>query len=265
MTPRTLARIAVAGVLLAALAGPAAAKKKTPAAPPAASATPGGRLSVADVLALAAAGVREEVVVRQLRQTDSTFALSARDLIALKRGGVPDAVVEVMQLSTAAKEATTVTISGMTLPSPRYLIHYPQKSPLEPEFPHLPGENVTPPPPPTFPMPAAVQTPPANPVRPAAVGAADVRDAWDKVMRQANPPLPPLPGWVPPPEVAPMPREALSDDPHEIILQLLYQNETIGPIGGSVPRRLQGPRGERILGGIDDDPEVAPMPRVAGP
>lgn len=61
-----------------------------------------GKMTVADVVTLAKAGLGDEVIVTQLRVTNSTFTLSVADLVALKRAGVSDAVIVAMQVGDPA-------------------------------------------------------------------------------------------------------------------------------------------------------------------
>jgi hypothetical protein len=55
------------------------------------------KLTVADVITLAKAGLGDEVIVTQLRLTGSTFVLSIPDLVELRRAGVSNAVILEMQ------------------------------------------------------------------------------------------------------------------------------------------------------------------------
>ncbi|MBX9581609.1 MAG: hypothetical protein K2X87_15010, partial [Gemmataceae bacterium] len=56
------------------------------------------RMTLADVMTLAKAGLGDEVIVTQLRLTGSTFSLTTADLVALKRAGVSDRVIVTMQI-----------------------------------------------------------------------------------------------------------------------------------------------------------------------
>lgn len=56
----------------------------------------GRRLTVADVRAMAAAGVPDEIIIQQIRATGSRFALSAGDIIELHKQGVSSAVIKFM-------------------------------------------------------------------------------------------------------------------------------------------------------------------------
>jgi len=55
------------------------------------------RMGITDVIALAKAGHRDEIIINQIRTTRSTFLLSAADLDLLKNNGVSDRVIAEMQ------------------------------------------------------------------------------------------------------------------------------------------------------------------------
>jgi len=70
-------------------------------------------LSIADVKALAKAGIAEDVIINQLASTHSGFRLSTSDIIDLRDSGVSEKVVNYM-ISTA-NDLTTV-VSGAPAP-----------------------------------------------------------------------------------------------------------------------------------------------------
>ena len=69
----------------------------------------GQPLSVADVKALAQAGISEDVVIAQIQNSHTVFHLSAADIIDLRDSGVSDKVVNYMinTPSTAGSSGTT--------------------------------------------------------------------------------------------------------------------------------------------------------------
>ncbi len=63
------------------------------------------KLTLKDVVDLAQAGVSEDVIANQLRNTNSTFELSVADIKYLKSNGVQDRVIIVLQKSSTAEYA----------------------------------------------------------------------------------------------------------------------------------------------------------------
>ena len=78
-----------------------------------------GKMTVADVVTLAKAGLGDEVIVTQLRVTDSAFVLSVADLVALKRAGVSDAVIVAMQVGGPEAGPTSTGVRFGTDPHVR--------------------------------------------------------------------------------------------------------------------------------------------------
>lgn len=73
----------------------------------------GQPLSIADVKALARAGISEEVIINQIQATHTVFRLSAADIIDLRDAGVSDRVVNCMintPGTAGAASANTVVI-----------------------------------------------------------------------------------------------------------------------------------------------------------
>ena len=56
-------------------------------------------LSVEEVIQLSKAGTAAEVIIQKIRDTRAVYALSASQLIKLHEQGVPDAVLDYMQLT----------------------------------------------------------------------------------------------------------------------------------------------------------------------
>lgn len=77
----------------------------------------GRPLSVADVKALAAARVGDDVIISQIRSTHTSFQLSSADLIDLKNAGVSDRVVEAM-INTPPPSAASAPPAQIVVASP---------------------------------------------------------------------------------------------------------------------------------------------------
>jgi len=77
----------------------------------------GQPLSVADVKALAKAGVSDEVVITQIQNSRTAFHLSADDIIDLHDAGVSDNVVDYL-ISTANMPGAPVTTTVVEAPPP---------------------------------------------------------------------------------------------------------------------------------------------------
>jgi hypothetical protein len=82
----------------------------------------GQPLSVADVKALAAAQVSDDVIVSQIRNSRTVFHLSSADIIDLKNSGVDDKVIDFMintptSIAGAAPTSQTV-VAGAPPPAP---------------------------------------------------------------------------------------------------------------------------------------------------
>jgi outer membrane lipoprotein SlyB len=83
----------------------------------------GQPLSVADVKALAKAGINQEVIISQIKASRTVYHLSAADIIDLRDAGVTDKVVNYMIDTTAAVDAsvpapTTVVVQQPPPPPP---------------------------------------------------------------------------------------------------------------------------------------------------
>jgi outer membrane lipoprotein SlyB len=81
----------------------------------------GQPLGMTDVKALAKAGVSDDVIISQIKNSHTIFRLSAADIIDLHGAGVSDAVVNFMintQSSVDAAPATTSTMVVETAPPP---------------------------------------------------------------------------------------------------------------------------------------------------
>ena len=66
----------------------------------------GQPLSIADVKAMARAGVSDDVIISQIQGSHTVFNLSAADIIDLHNSGVSDKVVSFMQSTQTSAEAT---------------------------------------------------------------------------------------------------------------------------------------------------------------
>ena len=76
----------------------------------------GQPLGVADVKALAKAGISEDVIISQIRNSRTVYHLSAADIIDLRNAGVSDKVIDYMintpSTAGAAAPASTVMLSN---------------------------------------------------------------------------------------------------------------------------------------------------------
>ena len=82
----------------------------------------GQPLSVADVKALAAAGVGDNVILSQIRNSHTIYHLSAADIIGMRNQGVSNQVIDFMintpETLGAAPQATTVVVDQAPPPPP---------------------------------------------------------------------------------------------------------------------------------------------------
>jgi hypothetical protein len=83
------------GALTGGLIGNAVDKSEEKAAIAAANAPHG--LGITDVASMAQAHVSDDVIISQIRATDSAFKLSSNDIVWLKQSGVSDGVIQEMQ------------------------------------------------------------------------------------------------------------------------------------------------------------------------
>jgi len=74
----------------------------------------GSPLSLADVKALAKAGISEDVIISQIKSSRTIFHLSAADIIDLRDSGVSDKVVNYMINTPSTVGATAETTRGTT-------------------------------------------------------------------------------------------------------------------------------------------------------
>jgi hypothetical protein len=81
----------------------------------------GSPLSLADVKALAKAGIAEDVIINQIHNSRTVYHLSAADIIDLRDAGVTDKVVNYMidtQNTVGANTAATSTVVVQQPPPP---------------------------------------------------------------------------------------------------------------------------------------------------
>jgi outer membrane lipoprotein SlyB len=78
----------------------------------------GQPLSIADVKALAKAGISDDVIVNQIRTSHTVFHLSAADIIDLRDSGVPDKVINCMISTASETQSSTVIIQQAPPPPP---------------------------------------------------------------------------------------------------------------------------------------------------
>lgn len=77
----------------------------------------GQPLATADVKALAQAGVSDDVIIAQIKNSGTVYHMSAADIIDLHNAGVSDKVVDYM-INTASSPAATATTVVQTAPPP---------------------------------------------------------------------------------------------------------------------------------------------------
>ena len=87
----------------------------------------GAPLSVADVKALAKAGISEDVIITQIKTSRTVFHLSAAEIIDLRDAGVSDKVVNYMINTPSTVGATAETSRGTTT----YIQQAPPPPPVE--------------------------------------------------------------------------------------------------------------------------------------
>ena len=84
----------------------------------------GQPLTLGDVKALAKAGISEDVIINQIKNSRTVFHLNAADIIDLRDAGVPDAVINYMintpstVAATAPADSTTTYIQQAPPPPP---------------------------------------------------------------------------------------------------------------------------------------------------
>jgi uncharacterized protein YcfJ len=96
----------------------------------------GAPLSIADVKALAKAGISEGVIINQIRSSRTVFHLSAADIIDLRDAGVTDKVVNYM-----INTPTTVGAIPETSSSTTYIQQAPPPLPVETVTVVIPGPD----------------------------------------------------------------------------------------------------------------------------
>ena len=84
----------------------------------------GQPLSLADVKALAAANVGDDVIVSQIRNSRTVFHLSSADIIDLKNSGVDEKIIDFMI-------NTTTSMAGVAQTSPMVVASTPPPAPVE--------------------------------------------------------------------------------------------------------------------------------------
>ena len=87
----------------------------------------GQPLSVADVKALAKAGISEDVIINQIKNSRTVYHLSAADIIDLRDSGVSDKVVNYMINTPVTVGATSETTQGTVT----YISQPPPPPPVE--------------------------------------------------------------------------------------------------------------------------------------
>lgn len=85
----------------------------------------GQPLSVSDVQALASAGISDELIISQIRNSRTVYSLNTADIIRLKNNGVSETVIDFMINTQTQTDSTYVTgvvgpIPPAPLPDPRY-------------------------------------------------------------------------------------------------------------------------------------------------
>ena len=83
-----------------------AAAQRAAQPPPPVAAPQGQPLSIADIKAMAKAGVGDDIIINQIINTHSVYNLDANDIIDLRNGGVSDKVITYMMNTSANVVAT---------------------------------------------------------------------------------------------------------------------------------------------------------------
>ena len=114
---------AAAGTLTGALIGNSAdqeqqARLRAQAPQTYAKVDQGAPLSIADVKALAKAGISEDVIINQINNSRTVFHLSAADIIDLRDAGVTDKVINYMIDTPATVGANTSATSTVVVQQP---------------------------------------------------------------------------------------------------------------------------------------------------
>lgn len=78
----------------------------------------GQPLTVADVKALAKAGISEDVIINQIRNSRTVYHLSVTDIIDLRDSGVTDKVVNFMISTSSSAEVSPQTVTLAAAPPP---------------------------------------------------------------------------------------------------------------------------------------------------
>jgi outer membrane lipoprotein SlyB len=78
----------------------------------------GKPLGMADIKALAKAGVSDDVIISQIKSSHTVFRLSAADIIDLHNAGVSDGVVNFMINTQSSAEAAPVTATTVVASAP---------------------------------------------------------------------------------------------------------------------------------------------------
>lgn len=78
----------------------------------------GQPLGLADIKAMAKAGVSDDVIISQIKNTHSAYRLSSADIIDLHNSGVSDRVVDFMINTQGSADAQTTTVVVQQAPPP---------------------------------------------------------------------------------------------------------------------------------------------------
>lgn len=90
----------------------------------------GDPLTIADVQALVNAGVGDELILSQIRNSRTVYHLSTADIISLKNSGVSDLVIDYMiNTPSQSQSATVVGEVGRVPPAPRPEVIVPSPGP----------------------------------------------------------------------------------------------------------------------------------------
>ena len=94
------------------------------------------KLSLADVIEMAKAGCLDEVIINQIRKTGSTYDLSVKDIINLKKNGVGDGVIIEMQggFATEPNSIRGVSSTEPNVRMPQLLQHSNDLKQIGPEW-----------------------------------------------------------------------------------------------------------------------------------
>lgn len=89
-------------------------------------------VSLADVQALAKAGMSDDVIISQISSSGTVYHLNAADIIALHNAGVSNRVIQYMITTGPAVASTAAVTATVAAPAPAPAYYYPYYQPAYP-------------------------------------------------------------------------------------------------------------------------------------